>query len=531
MKVHSDFLVIGSGIAGLSFALRAAKHGKVALVTKREITESATNYAQGGIASVFSQEDTFQAHVEDTLVAGAGICHEDVVRMVVEEGPRVINSLIDWGVQFTTSGDSYDLTREGGHSQRRILHADDVTGREIERALVAAAQANENIVIYEHHIAIDLITEAKVMRKRLQQNRCLGAHVLDIASGRVKTFSAKITLLASGGAGKVYLYTCNPDVATGDGVAMAYRAGATIANMEFMQFHPTTLFHPHAKSFLISEAVRGEGAILRRRDGTAFMEKYHKLKDLAPRDIVARAIDNEMKTYGDDCVYLDITHKEPDYVRNRFPNIYQTCLEYGLDMTKEPLPVVPAAHYLCGGVAVDSNAQTDIQHLYAIGEVAFTGLHGANRLASNSLLEAAVYAGRAYKHSVEVLETETFEFPTITEWDAGTAINSDEMVVVSQNWDEIRRFMWNYVGIVRTNKRLERAMRRIKLIQEEIEDYYWNFTITSDLIELRNISTVAELIVLCAQQRKESRGLHYTIDYPERDDLRCKKDTFVKKQF
>jgi len=531
MKVRSDFLVIGSGIAGLSFALRAAQHGTVALVTKREITESATNYAQGGIASVFSQEDTFQAHVEDTLVAGAGICHEDVVKMVVEEGPQVINSLIDWGVHFTTSGDSYDLTREGGHSQRRILHADDVTGREIERALVEAARANENIIIYEHHIAVDLITESKVMRKRVTPNRCLGAHVLDIASGRVKTFTAKITLLASGGAGKVYLYTCNPDVATGDGVAMAYRAGATIANMEFMQFHPTTLFHPHAKSFLISEAVRGEGAILRRRDGTAFMEKYHKLKDLAPRDIVARAIDNEMKTYGDDCVYLDITHKEPDYVRNRFPNIYQTCLEYGLDMTKEGLPVVPAAHYLCGGVAVDANAETDVQHLYAIGEVAFTGLHGANRLASNSLLEAAVYAGRAYKHSVEILKSATFEFPEIQEWDAGTATNSDEMVVVSQNWDEIRRFMWNYVGIVRTNKRLERAMRRIKLIQEEIEDYYWNFTITSDLIELRNISTVAELIVLCAQQRKESRGLHYTIDYPERDDLHWKKDTFVKKQF
>lgn len=531
MKVRSDFLVIGSGIAGLSFALRAAQHGTVALVTKREITESATNYAQGGIASVFSQEDTFEAHVEDTLVAGAGICHEDVVRMVVEEGPRVIHSLIDWGVHFTTSGDSYDLTREGGHSQRRILHADDVTGREIERALVAAARANENITIYEHHIAIDLITEQKVMRKRVTPNRCLGAHVLDIASGRVKTFTAKITLLASGGAGKVYLYTCNPDVATGDGVAMAYRAGASIANMEFMQFHPTTLFHPHAKSFLISEAVRGEGAILRRRDGTAFMEKYHKLKDLAPRDIVARAIDNEMKIYGDDCVYLDITHKEPDYVRNRFPNIYQTCLEYGLDMTKEGLPVVPAAHYLCGGVAVDANAETDIQHLYAIGEVAFTGLHGANRLASNSLLEAAVYAGRAYKHSVELLKSTTFEFPEIPEWDAGTATNSDETVVVSQNWDEIRRFMWNYVGIVRTNKRLERAMRRIKLIQEEIEDYYWNFTITSDLIELRNISTVAELIVLCAQQRKESRGLHYTIDYPERDDIHWKKDTFVKKQF
>jgi len=531
MQISSDFLILGSGIAGLSFALKAADHGSVAIVTKREVTESATNYAQGGIASVFSQEDTFDAHVDDTLVAGAGICHEDVVRMVVEEGPQTIKSLIDWGVKFTTSGDSYDLTREGGHSQRRILHSDDVTGREIERALVAAASSHPNITIYEQHIAIDLITEAKITHKRLKPNRCLGAYALSIADEKVRTFTAKITLLATGGAGKVYLYTCNPDVSTGDGVAMAYRAGADIANMEFMQFHPTTLYHPTAKSFLISEAVRGEGAILRRRDGTAFMEKYHHLKDLAPRDIVARAIDNEMKTYGDDCAYLDITHKDPDYVRTRFPNIYQTCLEYGLDMTREPLPVVPAAHYLCGGVAVDSNAETNIKHLYAIGEVAFTGLHGANRLASNSLLEAAVYAGRAYTHAVKELSSGNFELPCVPEWDSGTATNSDEMVVVSQNWDEIRRFMWNYVGIVRSTKRLDRALRRIRLIQEEIEDYYWDFNVTSDLVELRNIATVAELIVLCARQRTESRGLHYNIDYPERDDAHWKKDTYVRKQF
>jgi L-aspartate oxidase len=531
MKINCDFLVLGSGIAGLSFALRAAEHGSVAIVTKREVTESATNYAQGGIASVFSKEDTFESHLEDTLVAGAGICHEDVVRMVVEEGPPTIQSLIDWGVKFTTSGDSYDLTREGGHSQRRILHADDVTGREIERALVAAARKHPAITIYEHHIAIDLITEAKVTKKRLKPNRCLGAYVLAINDAKVKTFCSTFTLLATGGAGKVYLYTCNPDVATGDGVAMAYRAGADIANMEFMQFHPTTLYHPHAKSFLISEAVRGEGAILRRRDGTAFMEKYHPLKDLAPRDIVARAIDNEMKTYGDDCVYLDMTHREADYIRSRFPNIYQTCLEYGLDMTVDPLPVVPAAHYLCGGVAVDVNAETNISNLYAIGEVAFTGLHGANRLASNSLLEAAVYAGRAYKQIVSRLGSSCPEEVSVPEWDSGTATNSDEMVIVSQNWDEIRRCMSNYVGIVRSNKRLERALRRIRLIQEEIEDYYWDFIITSDLIELRNIATVAELIIRCARQRQESRGLHCNIDYPQRDDIHWQKDTYVRKQF
>lgn len=534
MAIQSDFLVIGSGIAGLSFALQAAAHGTVTVVTKREVAESATRYAQGGIASVFSSEDSFDAHVQDTQIAGAGICHEDVVRMVVEEGPQTIRDLIDWGVKFTTTtkGDEYDLTREGGHSARRILHAEDITGREIERALVEAARQNANIRICEHHITIDLITCAKIARCQVSDNCCLGAYVLNITDNQVYTFAAGTTVLASGGAGKVYLYTCNPDVASGDGVAMAYRAGATVANMEFMQFHPTTLFHPNAKSFLISEAVRGEGAVLRRRDGTAFMEKYHHLKDLAPRDIVARAIDNEMKTYGDDCVYLDITHEPADLVRNRFPNIHQTCMEYGFDMTRDWLPVVPAAHYLCGGVSVNMDGQTDLPGLYAIGEVACTGLHGANRLASNSLLEGAVYARRAAHHAVTTMtQRERPAAASIPEWDAGTATNSDEMVVVSQNWDEIRRFMWNYVGIVRTTKRLERAMHRIQLIQAEIEEYYWNFIVTSDLIELRNLATVAELIITCAQMRKESRGLHFTIDYPEHDDLNEKKDTIIRKQF
>lgn len=531
MNITTDFLVIGSGIAGLSYALKVADFGQVAVVTKREISETATTLAQGGIASVLSSEDSFAAHVRDTMVAGGHLSNEDVVRMVVQRGPQAIADLINWGVRFSKKDDdTYDLTREGGHSRRRILHAKDMTGQEIERALVEAVRAHPNITIYEHHIAIDLITDAKAGAHMHRPTRCLGAHILDIAGRKVQTLGARVTVLATGGAGKVYLYTCNPDVATGDGVAMAYRAGATIADMEFMQFHPTTLYHPKAKSFLISEAVRGEGAILRRRDGTAFMDQYHELRDLAPRDITARAIDNEMKIHGDESVFLDITHRDADYIRNRFPNIYETCLSFGIDITTEPIPVVPAAHYVCGGVKVDKWGESDLVNLFAIGEVACTGLHGANRLASNSLLEGVVFADLVAQRSLARIKEKQEQVPQVTPWDYGKATNSDEEVVVVHNWDEIRRCMWNYVGIVRTNKRLKRALRRIQMIKDEITEYYWDFYPTSDLIELRNIATVAELIVRCARMRRESRGLHYNIDYPERDDLNWKKDTLIRKK-
>ncbi len=532
MNKTTDFLIVGSGIAGLCYALKVADHGKVAIITKREIDTTATSMAQGGIAAVASAQDSFEEHVRDTMEAGSWLPHEDVVKTVIEHGPEAIRNLIDWGVRFSRddSGE-YDLHREGGHSQRRIYHAKDETGKEIERALVEAVRQHPNITVYENHIAVDLITESKAARRRVKPDRCLGIYVLDTTTGQVETFGARFTVLATGGAGKVYLYTCNPDVATGDGIAMAYRAGATIANMEFMQFHPTTLYHPHAKSFLISEAVRGEGAILRRKDGTAFMAQHHPLKDLAPRDIVARAIDSEMKSHGDDCVFLDITHKSADFIKNHFPYIHETCLSYGIDMTKQPIPVVPAAHYLCGGIAVDDCGETDIPNMFAIGEVSCTGLHGANRLASNSLLEGIVYANRAAACSLQRLSESPPSFPQIPAWDCHGAQDSNEEVVVAHNWDEIRLSMWNYVGIVRTNKRLVRALRRIQMIQEEIADYYWDFLVTSDLIELRNIATVAELIIRSALDRKESRGLHYTLDYPERDDIHWKKDTLKRKTF
>ena len=528
-----DFLILGSGIAGLSFALKVAPHGRVAIVTKKDRAESNTNYAQGGIASVTSKEDSFESHVRDTLTAGAGLCQESVVRTIVEEGPARIAELIALGMKFSESeapsldgGRELDLGREGGHSERRILHAKDVTGREIERALLHAISQQPSITIFENHLAIDLITSQKL--GVAGENRCVGAYVFDKQTSRVKTFSAPVTLLATGGCGKVYLYTTNPDIATGDGVAMAYRAGAAIANMEFVQFHPTCLYHPKAKSFLISEAVRGEGGILKTLDGKEFMEDCHPLKSLAPRDIVARAIDSEMKKTGADCVLLDITHKPAKFIIERFPNIYETCLRHGIDITREPIPVVPAAHYQCGGVRTNVDGETDIAGLYAVGEVACTGLHGANRLASNSLLEAMVCAHRAAQ---KILATPPASrvTPPIPLWQSGHATNADELVVVAHNWDEIRRLMWDYVGIVRTNKRLLRAQSRLTNLQQEIQEYYWDFNVTSDLLELRNIATVAELIVRCALMRPESRGLNYNLDFPNLNPDWAQRDSVVRR--
>ena len=527
---EADFLVIGSGLAGLTFALKVAPWGRVAVVTKDRLPESATEYAQGGIASVWSPEDSFADHIRDTIEAGAGLCHEDVVEMVVREGPERVRDLIALGTRFSTrngSEEDYDLGQEGGHSHRRILHASDATGHEIMRALVAAVRAQPNITVFERHMAVDLLVDAK-FRPGVPAPSCWGAYVLDLGSGQVQRFQARVTLLATGGAGKVYLYTSNPDVATGDGVAMAYRAGVPIANMEFFQFHPTCLYHPRAKSFLITEAMRGEGAVLRAPDGEAFMKRYDPRGELAPRDIVARAIDNEMKVRGYECVFLDITHRPPEFVKERFPLIYEQCLRFGIDITTEWIPVVPAAHYCCGGAVTDKDGRTQLARLFAAGEVAMTGLHGANRLASNSLLEALVFGHRAALVARDFVVRDTASMPELPEWNPGNAVNSDEMVVVTQNWDEIRRMMWNYVGIVRSNRRLARAYKRIRLLQEEIHQYYWDFLITGDLIELRNIAVVAELIICSAILRKESRGLHYNIDYPSRDDIRWKRDTVLR---
>jgi len=529
MEFKTDFLIIGSGIAGLSLAIKASTLGSVAIVTKKEKTESNTNYAQGGIAAVTDQTDSFAEHIQDTLICGGGLCKKDVVEFIVKEAPPRIQELIEWGVNFTKSEAPphlYDLGQEGGHHHRRVLHAKDLTGREIERALHEKVAALKNVQIYENHIGIDLIIQKDAEGHTMN---CLGAYVLDINNDKIHTYRAKYTILSTGGAGKVYLITTNPDIATGDGIAMAFRAGAHVANMEFIQFHPTCLFHPEAKAFLISEAVRGEGGILKLQNGETFMEKYHPMKSLAPRDIVAKAIDNELKQTGNEYVLLDITHHDRDSLINRFPNIYNKCLEYGIDMALQPIPIAPAAHYICGGVAVDHNGKTSIDNLFACGEVSCTGLHGANRLASNSLLEAVVYSHRVFEEIFRNFNKTKASDVYIAPWDPSGTTESDDSVVVTNNWDEIRRCMWNYVGIVRSDKRLARAARRIELIRKEIDEYYWNFKVTKDLIELRNITTVAQLIVRSASLRKESRGLHYNIDYPDTLD-EFKKDTIIVKE-
>ncbi|MBM4295344.1 MAG: L-aspartate oxidase, partial [Deltaproteobacteria bacterium] len=528
--------VIGSGLAGLSYALKMAEVATVNIITKRGLTESSTRLAQGGIAAVLGPDDRFEYHIQDTLTVGEGLCHPDIVDLVVRQGPERIQELVALGAHFDEGKDNgFDLGREGGHSRRRIIHAHDMTGAEVERILAEKVLAHPNIQVYENHMGVNLITLERVVRQGRviteSDKSCLGAYVLNTETGQVETFLARITLLATGGVGKVYLYTSNPDVATGDGVAMAYRAGALIGNMEFVQFHPTCLYHPQAKNFLISEALRGEGAVLIDRRGRPFMEKYHPLKDLAPRDTVARAIDLELKKSGDDCVYLNISHKDADFIQSRFPNIYQRCLELGMDMTREPIPVVPAAHYMCGGVVVDAGGRTTISNLYAVGEVSMTGLHGANRLASNSLLEALVFshqAAQAAQAAGETLPRLRLK-PTVpvAAWDTYGATDSEEAVVVSHSWEEIRRVMWNYVGIVRSNSRLLRAQARIGPILEEINEYYWKFLITSDLLELRNIAYVADLIIRMALWRKESRGLHYNLDYPQPDDEQFRRDTLI----
>jgi L-aspartate oxidase len=525
-----DCVVIGSGIAGLSFALKAAEKGTVALVTKRRLADSNTAWAQGGVACVVSDDDSFDLHIRDTLTAGAGLCHDEAVRTVVTEGPLRIEELMRLGMQFDeresdTGKIELDLGREGGHSKRRVLHFQDATGHEIERTLVERIADHPGITVMENHMAVDFLTTGKL--GYAMQDSCVGVYVLNEATGEVETLRSDVNVLASGGCGKVYLYTTNPDIATGDGVAMAWRAGALIANMEFVQFHPTCLFHPEAKSFLISEAVRGEGGILLDGRGRQFMERYHPLKELAPRDIVARAIDAEMKRSGSKCVFLDITHKPEDFLRTRFPTIHETCLRFGIDIARQSIPVVPAAHYQCGGVKTDLNGETSLRGLYAIGEVACTGLHGANRLASNSLLEGLVLAHRAFEKSTRNLRPRVdFDLP---EWRPGKVQDVDELVVIYHNWDEIRRLMWDYVGIVRTDKRLQRAATRLRNLHAEVQEFYWNFKVTTDLLELRNLVTVASLIVDCALSRKESRGLHYTLDYPEPDDAKFCRDTTMRR--
>ncbi len=541
-RIYCDYLIIGAGIGGLSTALKLAPYGKVIVLAKRNADECNTSYAQGGIACVTTDNDSFEAHIQDTLTAGAGLCREEAVQNVVREAPERIRELIDWGVQFTqgadlpprengsTAEEGFDLGKEGGHSRRRVLHAGDATGKEIVQALLNQCRQASGIELLEDHLALDLISSRHVRWQ--EENCCMGAYVMDRTTREIQTFVSRFTILATGGAGKVYLYTSNPDIASGDGVAMAYRAYAEIANMEFFQFHPTCLFHPKAKSFLISEAIRGEGATLkihRGGDYIPFMENYHAMSNLAPRDVVARAIDNELKRSGEDCVYLDIRHCGEEYLRQRFPTVFDKCRELGFNMADDLIPVVPAAHYCCGGVRAELNGRTTVKNLYAVGEVACTGLHGANRLASNSLLEASVLAHNVaedIRNNPDNSRVASDE--EIPDWSSGNAVDSDEQIVISHNWDEVRLFMWDYVGIVRTNRRLERAKNRIRMIRNEIEKYYWNFLVTPDLIELRNLASVAEMIIDSAMTREESRGLHYNLDYPENNSPDGK-DTLLRR--
>ena len=533
MTAYSDVLIIGSGVSGLSFALKVARFSRVTLITKKKKADSATNLAQGGVAAVLSVEDSVEAHVTDTLVSGDGLCNEEIVRIVTTEGPARVRELVECGVRFQKGehGEEFDLGMEGGHSTRRVAHASDLTGKEIERALLAQIAQHPNIEVLENHLAIDLLIESKALgRERQEGDRCLGAYVLNRITGEVETRLAGVTVLCTGGCGKVYLYTTNPDIATGDGVAMAYRAGARVANLEFIQFHPTCFFNREAKNFLISEAVRGEGGVLINQQGEAFMTKYDPRGDLATRDAVARGIDAEMKASGADCVFLDITHKPARFLMERFPNIYQTCKQYGVDLTIKPIPVVPAAHYMCGGVLVDEWGRTSLGNLLAFGETACTGLHGANRLASNSLLEAVVFAHRgALWLQDHIAEVRNLPSLRVDDWRTGGAAVLDESVLVKHNWDQVRQLMWNYVGIVRRTKRLELMQNRLTWMLQEIKDHFYDYLLTPDLVELRNLAVVAELIVQSASRRKESRGLHYILDYPDKNDRDFLRDTVLQK--